>query len=457
MTSRSIAVAVCAAIGLFCVPMVAEEGKDKLIVHEWGTFTELQDEQGINLGGINVDDEPVPKFVHGFGPAVLDPALGPRRSKRIVRRHPQVAVRLETPVIYFYPPRNAKLPLKMDVQVDFHGGWFSEFYPRATFQAPGLDKFHLSPNATGQVVWKDLLVGTDGKVPDTKDPVWLTPRKTDGVTVTTADGESERYLFYRGVGNFNGPLRVTTNRMTQELTLFDEQPEANPDAEIRFAAAWLVSVRKDKGLAFRSLGTLTQQPPEVPMLRVSSKFADEEHSPGNLELLHQEMHAALVDDGLFPKEATAMLDTWRHAYFESSGLRVFYLLPHEWTDARMPLTLSQDADVSRVMVGRIELISREQRDLIEQIRRNPHADRTWLATIPKSDARQKFLRGQSDFGDLGVEIPEHYQRYLDLGRFRNAMLRQEQQLRPTPELNHFMNVYRLQSELVPDDSVPTKQ
>jgi hypothetical protein len=36
----------------------------KWAVHEWGTFTSLQDESGNAVGGINTDDEPAPKFVH---------------------------------------------------------------------------------------------------------------------------------------------------------------------------------------------------------------------------------------------------------------------------------------------------------------------------------------------------------------------------------------------------------
>ena len=34
-----------------------------LVVHEWGTFTSLQDESGQAIGGLNTDDEPVPKAV----------------------------------------------------------------------------------------------------------------------------------------------------------------------------------------------------------------------------------------------------------------------------------------------------------------------------------------------------------------------------------------------------------
>ena len=36
----------------------------KLVIHEWGTFTSLQDEDGYALGGMNGDDEALPPFVH---------------------------------------------------------------------------------------------------------------------------------------------------------------------------------------------------------------------------------------------------------------------------------------------------------------------------------------------------------------------------------------------------------
>ena len=39
-------------------------GPDKLVVHEWGTFTVLQDETGRALPGVNVNEETLPGFVH---------------------------------------------------------------------------------------------------------------------------------------------------------------------------------------------------------------------------------------------------------------------------------------------------------------------------------------------------------------------------------------------------------
>ena len=45
---------------------IAIASSDRLIIHEWGTFTSLQDESGRTIGGVNIDDEPVPNFVHNL-------------------------------------------------------------------------------------------------------------------------------------------------------------------------------------------------------------------------------------------------------------------------------------------------------------------------------------------------------------------------------------------------------
>jgi hypothetical protein len=125
------------------------ESSDKLVVHEWGTFTSLQNERGEQLAGINIDDEPVPKFVHNLNPLVLQSSYALREvfSKGAPQRHPYVTVRLETPVIYFYPPAGQRGPMKVDVDVSFRGGWLTEFYPNAVAVAPGLkeNSFEFGP------------------------------------------------------------------------------------------------------------------------------------------------------------------------------------------------------------------------------------------------------------------------------------------------------------------------
>src|ERR1700761_9372746 len=102
-----------AFVFLACAARAGENKQAPLIVHEWGTFTSLQDEQGNAIGGINVDDEPVPDFVwgayavrgdHHKDGAYADFGLPPHFnfSKGWTPADQDVTMRLETPVIYFY-------------------------------------------------------------------------------------------------------------------------------------------------------------------------------------------------------------------------------------------------------------------------------------------------------------------------------------------------------------------
>ena len=120
-----------------------------MVVHEWGTFTSLQDESGTAIGGINTDDEPVPDFVYRPSggllprPTELPPAFFGRGQvsfggKGIPSLHGDVTMRLETPVMYFYPHPGSILPIEMDVKAGFRGGWLLEYYPKAELEADGL-------------------------------------------------------------------------------------------------------------------------------------------------------------------------------------------------------------------------------------------------------------------------------------------------------------------------------
>jgi hypothetical protein len=127
-------------------------------------------------------------------------------------------------------------------------------------------------------------------------------------------------------------------------------------------------------------------------------------------------------------------------------------VPRVWTDHYLPLTLSVDARVERVMVGRLELISDEQRAGLDRLSRAQIADGEWIKQVPKSPAYEQFLAGRSDFRDLGVKIPPDFQTYLDLGRFRNALVVHEEQVRPTPNLTKFIETYSLQLFRIPQQT-----
>jgi hypothetical protein len=442
--------ALVAVIGL--VPHGSALGGDVLVVHEWGTFTSLQDEQGDELSGINTDDEPVPDFVHNLNQFVLSKPMLSRLHwmKGAPRMHPYVTMRLETPVIYFHPPKSWPAGKTADVFVEFRGGWLTQFYPKADASVPleknnPFDFGQLTPDTKSSLIWKGLRIGTNDVGPATDDHVWLAPRNVAAANVTVDGGESERYLFYRGVARNRAPLRAVLDRQQGEVALFANFDEVlTSDQSPRISAAWLVNVRADGKCAFRTLGGVTvSNEPAVRLTATSFRFGQGEFSDENRQRLEAAMHAALTVEGLFADEATALLSTWQRSYFASPGLRLFYIVPRQWTEHYLPLSLSCEAKIERVMVGRLELISDEQRKLLDKMARATISDGKWVERIPNSPARDRFIAGRSDFGNLGVPIPADYQMYLDLARFRNALVVHEERVRPSPSITQFINTYQL--------------
>jgi hypothetical protein len=82
--------------------------------------------------------------------------------------------------------------------------------------------------------------------------------------------------------------------------------------------------------------------------------------------LLSDLEAALVAQGLFPREAQAMVETWRDSWFEE-GSRLIYIVPSQAIDAILPLSVEPTAtQTARVFVARIELITPETKQSVEQ-------------------------------------------------------------------------------------------
>jgi hypothetical protein len=86
---------------------------------------------------------------------------------------------------------------------------------------------------------------------------------------------------------------------------------------------------------------------------------------GTVEAASEEMLAALMNEGLYPDEARAMLETWKDAWFEE-GTRLLYIVPRPFVDRVLPLTITPTpANVTRVFVGRLEVVSPRTQTAIE--------------------------------------------------------------------------------------------
>jgi len=297
----------------------AQNAPERWKIHEWGTFTALMTENARELGWINTEDEPVPPFCHRLSRSLLVPIddLAPTYQKDAPRAHPDVTLRLETPVVYFHPPSWAKLPQKVDLRVDFRGGWLTEYYPDAKVGAPGLQTRtfqygRINQGTQGSLEWKGLEIGKEGTFPPTDDRVWLSPRNVKAAPITAVGGESERFLFYRGVAFSQAPLKASRCGEGKQFYLRSwlarELTERRP---VKFGRMWLADIREDGATAFR---TIAGQKKEDLNLEngtvIPATFEEKDYSLARLNALRDEMHAGLVAEGLNPDEADALLNTW---------------------------------------------------------------------------------------------------------------------------------------------------
>jgi hypothetical protein len=432
---------VCAtALNAFAVAAPRRDGA--MVVHEWGTFTSFQDRDGATISGINVDDEPVPPFVHRQNglPILTAGGFPARWSQGAPRCHADVTLRLETPVLYFYPPAGFSSDQPIDVEAKFTGGWLTEYFPYAVPELPGFPDA-LSLSAQGSLKWTGLRLLQEGssKLPQTSEGVWLAPRNVQSAIVTTEGGEeAEKYLFYRGVAHLDAPLvvRQRDDKLTVALrdgeTLLTQIPRS-----------WLVRVLPDGRVWYRALATNEARNGRIE-LPVSFDEVGATHD--GRDALRRELASALVAEGLFPDEAQAMLETWKLSYFASEGLRLFFLLPQAWTDSYLPLSISVPSDVTRVMMGRIELVSAHQRAVLgnlhglppEAIEQVPLYVRLLNETADLSEQEikerqekvfrllQNFHQSHAEFyRAFDLEVPEALRLYDSLGRFRDALLGHE--------------------------------
>ena len=435
---------------------------DALVVHEWGTFTVLQDEQGKAIGGINTDDEPLPDFVHNLNWAVNGPSspLPPVYFKGVPRSHPDVYTRLETPVIYFYPPGGKEMTV--DVDVRFPAGWLTQYYPDGQVTADGRDreKFEFGPltyKSQGTLSWHGLKIGGKQDGPKTDFPAWLAPRRVpDAVSVQTPKGETERYLFYRGVGRMEAPLRVARSSDGNELQVYSQVGNAiQLKPGMTLGPLWLVDARADGTSAFRTIDSvdLTRGSGKV-LVTTPATFAESEYRRDNLARLRQALHGALVRDGLFDDEADGLLNTWEASYFRRPGLRLFFMTPREWTDHHLPLHVSVPSRIERAMVARIELVTPRHRQLLGQISSGPASHPDWVKAARDQLGPQEqdqyyredwYLHTDANptAGRLLKGMPADYRAYLELGRFRNALLLDEARRHPTEALAAFIERYEL--------------
>src|SRR6185436_19075884 len=308
--------------------------KDKLVVHEWGTFTSIAGKDGVSLEWRPLNGpSDLPKFVHST--QVSNDGLRHAGGKVDLT----AAVRMETPVIYFYANRE----MDISTRVDFPKGKITEWYPQARAVKTGINwgKMKIQPGAAFNLP------------AEYSDNHYFAARETDAapVQICATNGhatEQEKFLFYRGVGTFDLPLAVTLEN--NRITLRNSGKDS--------IAQLIVFENREGKIGYQSVSNFS-----------GATTIDRPSLDKNTEGVIKQLRQALIDAGLFDKEADAMIKTWRNSWFEA-GLRVFYILPRSATDAVLPITIDPRPDeLVRVLVGRTEVITPEMRESVkEQVR-----------------------------------------------------------------------------------------
>jgi hypothetical protein len=350
------------------------------VAHEWGTFTSVQGSDGTLLSWRPLQTSRLPQFVYnwqnpGYNRQGLN-GLAFGKSTMVTLQ------RMETPVIYFYSDEK----ISLDVSVDFPKGVITEWYPQAnqigpsTIPAPSpipqADELAHKAGAKPEFTFASLLINHAAKesrarwanieiLPaiegddtarslqqDRSGSHYFTARDTDAAFIrvdssgtTNCAPEYEKFIFYRGVGSFATPLHVTMQG--NAVTIANTGPEP-------LDHFFVLGLQNGAG-KYISVERLAPGEKRTVQIDLAAGVSPTKYLA---QQLSQSMTKALTSQGLYKREAQAMVNTWRDSWFEEDGLRVLYTLPRQWTDHTLPLTLDpKPRELVRVMVGRAEVFT----------------------------------------------------------------------------------------------------
>ena len=323
-----------------------------LTVHEWGTFTSISDSNGQAMDWLPLTGSTdLPSFVeHLREPSFKGGLRG--------------TIRMETPVLYFYSPRETTVSVK----VSFAKGLITEWYPHASFVAasnPRTDFFLSQMRSAGGIAWNRVHIEPASPTNFPRDDTenhYYAARETSSapLRVTAPSGDQqERFLFYRGVSactplisailTANGTVLIRRSTVSApHVEGADEQNTPGAITEV------ILFERHGDKVGYTILDPLHDQAALVPP-----------PLDGDLESLFSHLEGMLISQGLYPQEAHAMLETWKNSWFEE-GSRLFYIVPRIFLDSVLPLSISPaPVETTRVFVGRLELITPATEQTVE--------------------------------------------------------------------------------------------
>jgi len=307
----------------------------ELTAHEWGTFTAIAGKDGRAV-------EWSPLGLPRFGPSSDLPQFVEHINGINFKLGLRGTIRMETPVLYFYSPRD----LTLSAKVSFAKGLITEWYPHADRVAAAgvLTDASLSRlSVDGSIEWNHVAISANPAVefPNDMQPNrYYAARETASspLRVPASSGEQqEKFLFYRGVSA--GLLPISARLTSDGKLVVESLSEQEIPAAIFFE-------RRGERVGYRLTGALRDATTVDPPLlneRVDSLCGD--------------LEEILVGRGLYRDEAHAMVETWKDSWFEE-GSRLIYVVPGGFIDKVLPLTIDPvPGQMVRVFVGRLEIVT----------------------------------------------------------------------------------------------------
>ena len=357
-----------------------------LEVHEWGTFAVLSGSDGNHVPWYapSVELARLPGFVSKTGPG----------------KSGYSTVRMETPVIYFYPGKT----MEVSVEVAFTNGTISETFPHSIGEATA-DTAPGTRSVNGK--WTGTLLPPADRaalaeiptIPDSEYPepyaaardvpeAWIFKsnlKEIPGLEVQPHFPQVEKFIFYREAGD--GRIPMDASMKDDQVTVTNTDEEGIP-----YAVALRVRGAKAAWVAIPGIpGRIAAHESPKYLTRIALPQADRPLDEVESELAAQ-WKKALAEDGLTSAEASAMVETWRKTWFRESGDRILALVPRKVTDAMLPLKITPAPEkTERVFVARIEMISPEREEALVR-----------LLNSSKSPGEKELAEFQElDFGRFG--------------------------------------------------------
>jgi hypothetical protein len=324
-----------------------------LVVHEWGTFTAIAGGNGVALDWKPLNGaSDLPTFVYNITKDDGYRGTYGSHGKGDISR-----VRMETPVIYFYTKRE----MELNVSVEFPQGRITEWYPQAGVvnNTYGQDR---GGNFHSGITWGQIRLMPNAQFDLPREAAYshyYPARETDSTTIQICNAdksrvEHEKFLFYRGIGNFDLPLSVKLERAGVVLDLSGPVYSTKGNSGHNLHSLMVFENRGGR-VGFTTVPSVSGPTPVArPQLNMT------------VEQAKAELERILLLQGLYPKEAQSMIKTWSDSWFEE-GLRVFYILPRLDTDEILPLQIDVPTkERIRVLVGRTEVVTPEMEQAVKR-------------------------------------------------------------------------------------------